>query len=177
MSTKNIVINSVEISQTQLNEYLNSPSSNPYVGVQKLIGLLRGGMAGTRAIQVIEDSSASIASGGNIAISGSALTNGDTVSISQVSLTAVTSAPAANQFAINSNGSVVAVNLYNAITANASLTSFISAATAPSAVTISAVSSGYAGNAIMLSASSVSSAFILTQVSGGSAAVTIFNLL
>lgn len=108
------------------------------------------------------------AAGNNIALavgqasitrSGATLTGGsdaDTITVNGVVFTAVSGAPAANQFQVNADNNVVATNLRNAINASVSagVAGVINATSALKVVTIAAVTPGTAGNALTLTESS-----------------------
>jgi len=77
----------------------------------------------------------------------------DTVTINGVVLTAVSGAPAADQFDISGNDTADAVSLVAAINANATLAGLVLASSALGVVTIEALNGGLSGNAITLASS------------------------
>lgn len=80
-------------------------------------------------------------------------TAGETLTVANVTLTAVAGAPSANEFQIGADANATATNLATAINTSANLSGIVQATAASGVVTISAVQPGKSGNGLELTES------------------------
>lgn len=143
--------------------YINDTSGS--TGLSQNLGMANGNKAGyvndlqnylgkvfqnpsNSALQV---STASVAkASGTLTLSGVVAT--DTCAVISVTFTAVASGATGNQFNVGADDTETAVNLKNAINANATLSQMVVATSALGVVTITAVDYGTSGNAYALTA-------------------------
>jgi phage tail sheath gpL-like len=133
-----------------------------------VINLLQAAASGhgPAIVDAHESSVNGVAASGSIAITHAELANNDTVTVGGVVITAKTSGATGAEFNIGADAAADAVNLAAAINANATLSPHVVASAATGTVTITARVKGSIANLIRF-ATSKSSAFTLTQPSGG----------
>jgi phage tail sheath gpL-like len=151
MAKVKILINSTNESASLLAEQLEvADSTKAAEGIQGLINYLRAAKATKDDISIKVESGVAAASGTVTCASVQAL---DTVTIAGVVLTAVSGAPAANEFDISGTNTQAATSLKAAINANATLAQALSADSAIGVVTITCLENGDVGNLVTLASS------------------------
>lgn len=136
--------------------------------LNRLINLLSGLNVGALqgSIDVHGDSSDPVAASGSVAITHANVTNGDTVTIGGVVITAATSGNGTSSWTIGANATADAVAMAACINANTTLSKYVSASASTGTVTITSLVKGGIGNLIVMSTSDAT-AFALTQLTGG----------
>ena len=126
---------------------LNPESKERLVALAKYIEAAAGGLGSiSGAVQV-----AAVKASGTVTLAS--VNAADTVTINGVVLTAVSGAPAANQFDMSGTDTVDAVSFCAAVAANATLAGLVTAANVAGVVTLTAINGGVSGNAITLASS------------------------
>ena len=123
-------------------------AGNKRNGVRKLKAYLKSVECGAElaAVTVQKGSAHPVAAAGTLTLTYASMQNNDTVTLAGVVLTGVTGTPAGAQFKIETDGTVTAVNLAAAITANATLVTLVVATSAVAVVTLTALQTGVCGN-------------------------------
>jgi phage tail sheath gpL-like len=153
-------------SNTQLLEEL--VSSDPRKALQKLENSLQGLKGGCDAATLVVNHTQVAATG---TVTCASVLAADTVTVSGVLLTAVSGAPAADQFDMSGTDTATATSLALAMNSNATISGIVTATSALGVVTLTAKVKGVVGNAITLASSNgtrlAASAARLTSGSDG----------
>lgn len=103
---------------------------------------------------------------GTVTFSSTGPTNGQTMTIAGVTMTAVTSGATGNQFNISSTPATVAANLITAITASTSLQNIVTATALLGVVTIKAYTPGKMGNGLVMANVNLANTVVVTLAAG-----------
>lgn len=127
-------------------------------------GIKSGALQGSVDVHYV--AVAPVAASASVAITHANVTNGDTVTIGNVVITAATSGNGTTSWTIGANATADAVAMAECINANTTLNKIVVASAASGTVTITSVVKGLIGNALGLSTSDAT-AFGLTAFANG----------
>jgi hypothetical protein len=132
--------------------------------VNLIDGISSGAVLGS--VDVHKSSTSPVAASAAVAITHANVTNGDTVTIGNVVITAATSGNGTTSWTIGADATADAVAMAACINANTTLNKIVSASAATGTVTITSVVKGVIGNALALTTSDAT-AFGLTAFASG----------
>lgn len=142
-----------EIASAQVFKGLLMPSYEPRkeaIALQTFFNALASGVR-MGSMQVGVNATPGVAASGSITCTG-VLAN-DTVTIAGVTLTAVSGTPAADQFQVGGSDAATAANLAAAISADSTLSGYVSASVNSNVVSLSAATQCALGNLVTLASS------------------------
>jgi phage tail sheath gpL-like len=149
-------------------------SGNRRASLASLANLIEGINGGANnpgaTVDVAYSSTDPVAASGSVAITHANVTNGDTVTIGGVVITAATSGNGTSSWTIGASASADATAMAACINANTTLNKVVTASASSGTVTIACNQKGLIGNFIVMSTSDAT-AFALTQLTGGTGGV------
>jgi phage tail sheath gpL-like len=151
MSTLVLTIDA-ELTAGTLSDALGSNREQALAAVGRILQGVEGG-AYNAAVTIGLGTSDPVRASGTMTIVYASLAANDTVAVAGQTLTCVTSAPSANQFRKETDGTVTAANLAAAINAATTSAARVSATSSGVVVTVRAHNAGTAGNLIALTSS------------------------
>jgi phage tail sheath gpL-like len=151
MAFTRLVITHNTTTQQQIDQ-MGLKNNAPRLLGQNLVNYFAGLVSGTRSAALLTFAVGATQATATVTFTG-APSNGETMSLGNNTITAVTSGATGLQFNIGANVTASATNLAALINANATLSAIFSATSAVGVVTITVIVPGAFGNAIQLSES------------------------
>lgn len=143
-------------------------AGQPHTNMRKILNLLEGLDSGALqgSIDLHSSSDDPVAATASVAITHANVTNGDTVTIANVVITAATSGNGTSSWTIGADATADATAMAACINANTTLSKIVSASAASGTVTLTVLQKGVIGNGLGL-ATSDATAFTLTAFASG----------
>lgn len=165
MSKQVVILDSTDLTAASFGSNYNLASGRleGLAGLKSAFGALEGGnQSGTVTVY-----NGAVAADGYVTHAGAA-TAAQAMTLCNITITAVGSAPATNQFVVSATPATQATNLANAINASASFTGKVVASVVGARTVFTAVVPGALGNGFQASAGNLSNVTLTKAFAGGS---------
>ncbi len=155
------------MTSADLTDQLNPQATDPSNSIDRIARIMDAWATKAFDYTTVTEEIGVVGATGTVTFSSTGPTNTETMTIANVTITAVSGTPSGNQIKTNASATTVASELAALVNSSSSFTGIVTATSALGVVTLTAVTSGLIGNGIELSAGNFANTAVV-GFSGGS---------